>query len=225
MAVTQDEEYTVVAGFYKNGTDKARMVADIIKKGYENENTEACIVMINPGSCKEKEEKQDICPSEYNMPDLDCDITYELCIQDPAQKCVIDLMKDCNINRMRIVNLYDLREPKLYKAKQEMQSYNDPANEANLCIFSDVRKKDRDILFEGIQVVFLAWGVDSSLKSYKELAYRKITEIIDETKLIFDQRDGDSKSAYAYRYIKPWLPKHRKVVRENLQTKYGELFV
>lgn len=188
------EKYKVYALF--EGED--RRFADIVRKGHEEANIDAYIIMINPGSCHKKSDENPVINfAFYNGFDM------VEAVSDPAQKCIMALMDACEMNKIRILNLFDYANGNLAEALKHK----------GVSIFDDSRATDRKRYMPTDAVCIAAWGMDSSLMEYKKVAY----ECIGEERIIGYPENQDK---YEYRYIKPRGIEAQRTVISRIADEY-----
>ena len=208
-------KYKVIAGFYKNKRDiDSRIFADIYEEGCIENNIEAYIIMINPGSCKPVNgdlDKDIINSAFYSGIKLDLDGFYiSEAVCDMAQKCVMALMETCNIKKMRILNLSDVMTGNLLEAKKLM---GDEKIQMLESIFSPERSSERALVMPCNAVCFISWGTDNKLKDLKKQAI----ECLEGYNLIGEPVDEKN---FSYRYIKPRGKLNQEKVIGTLAIKY-----
>lgn len=188
------EKYKVYALF--EGED--RRFADIVRKGHEEANIDAYIIMINPGSCHKKSDENPVMDTAFYK-----GFDMVEAVSDPAQKCIMALMDACNMNKIRILNLFDYANGNLAEALKHK----------GVSIFDYSRAEDRKRYMPTDAVCIAAWGMDSSLMEYKKVAY----ECIGEERIIGYPENQDK---YEYRYIKPRGIEAQRTVISRIAEEY-----
>ncbi|NHF58281.1 DUF1643 domain-containing protein [Flavobacteriaceae bacterium TP-CH-4] len=155
------DDFEITGRFYvdKHGF-KLRDFLNIKRRKSEVKTPDLMVVMMNPGSSRPMDGKDNCLEEVPAKP-------------DSTQYQIIRLMNQCRFNYARILNLSDLREPKstiFYGMITEL----DQRNLNKHSIFSKERTKDFDTLFvKGIPVV-CAWGVDEKLSHLAAMAMERI---------------------------------------------------
>lgn len=203
------KDYKVIACFKDDvNIGKTRVFADVVRNNYYERAIDAYIIMINPGSCKEKPGKLDseIANSQYYAGQ---DIIEA--VSDMAQKCIMLLMDTCNISKVRILNLSDKREGDLSKIMAYLKSEAALKNS----IFSPERTDERALLMPDDAICIASWGLDPGLIALKEQAYR----CIGKENIIGVLTDENT---YSYKYIKPYKKDDQLQVIGEIADKYKE---
>lgn len=188
------KRYFVYAYFENNNGVKYRRFADIVRNGHVEDDIDAYIIMINPGSCHEKSNenpiKNTLFYKEFEMVET---------VSDMAQKCVMSLMDVCKMNKIRILNLTDYVGGNFDKVLKDKDKWGES-------VFSEQRTSELERYMPTKAVCIASWGTNDKLRDIKEVAYNRLgaERIIGYV---------DDKNKFSYRYIKPrGIEKQKEVI-------------
>lgn len=183
------EKYAVLARFYVNKEgQEARLFADVVDRKCLDAPINAYLIMINPGSCRKKDEPVPALEYYKNQDVVEA-------VSDPAQKCVMAFMDLCGLKKIRILNLMDYKSGNYDKALKAAadQSIVDS-------LFSQERIEERNQLMAEKAPIIAAWGTDKRLADLKKQA----VECLGYENIIGVKPDKEkAKADYDFEYIKP----------------------
>ena len=153
------EQFNITGLFYKNGGFSFRKYLNIKLKTSSKTIPDLMLVMMNPGSSKPLNEKDNFNKETPTIP-------------DNTQDQIMQVMLQCGFEYARILNLSDKRESK----SGEFYKNIDTLDKKGIAhsIFDDRRIDDfEDLFVKDIPVIF-AWGVSSKLRGLARQAVERI---------------------------------------------------
>lgn len=161
LAEKLKKTFAVSAKFYYSmvGEEKflMRREAKIVRIGHEQEEIDAVVVMINPGSCK---------PTGEVTSQSAKDAVLMIAKPDQTQYQLMNLMERKAWNVLVIVNLSDICEGNMSKFRNiesKFQQVNLPHS-----VFQDENAKDCQSLLSSAKNVIFAWGESTTAKRLSE---------------------------------------------------------
>jgi Protein of unknown function (DUF1643) len=169
-------DFKVTGYFYNQGDNGYRKYLDIRKDNSMSTQPDIMIIMMNPGSSKHTDDKEQSYNSEV---DAEPDFT---------QYRIMDVMDNCDYKYARVLNLSDLRIIKssdLYKNPDYLKSKTHS-------IFCKERRLELDKLFIPDVPVIVGWGVSKKLEPFRNLAW----EYLAGRKVIGKRKNGSENCFY-----------------------------
>jgi len=146
----------IIAGFYYTlDNRKFRKFLDIKHISTNVNSPDIMVVMMNPGSSKPVNDKDNGC-------------TLTVAIPDRTQDQIMKVMLNTGYQYARILNLSDLRTPDSNELYQFLRS--DEIGSIPHSIFCSEREQDFNALFIRDVPIIYGWGVNASLRSLAEQA-------------------------------------------------------
>jgi hypothetical protein len=162
------EQFDVWAHFYKDQVGGKeyfmRSEAKIIRKGKGLAQTDAIIVMANPGSCTaiDQNTKFDTFPKEGE------EKHFVAARPDPTQYQLMNLMKRMNWDCIKIFNLSNICTGNFREFKQFLKEFNE-ADYQSHSLSHEKRMKELTSHLELSPTLIYAWGGDSAIKDLTKI--------------------------------------------------------
>lgn len=205
------KRYFSVYGYFYNriigGKEyQFRELLDIVLVNARVTSPDLIVVMMNPGSSRPADPSYRPLTLEY----FDIHQYRELIptIPDNAQYQIMRYMLICRYQNARVVNLSDLREAKSGVFEQIWPTLDDEHS-----LFSYSRFEFSWPLFEGVDDVLLAWGLN---KRNGDLAKQALKRLKPLDKNLIGLKKGD----YGYSYPSPLLQAKKEEWLSAMQENY-----
>ena len=198
-----DKLYEVKASFYRrqiNGKNiVCRRAADIMKRGCESEVIDAYFIMMNPGSCKLKDENKIAENENEEMEFIDAK-------SDATMARVMNIMEELGWKYVRMLNLSDFVDGNSQTATKRVAGFTDDEFDGH-SIFSKARRSELLELTKIDALYIKAWGCSKSINYYAPYALEFL-----EGKQSVGAKNGELN----FLHIKPPMVKQQVEIADKL---------
>lgn len=203
------DDFVITGYFYNYGNYKLRRFLKIKRIGFEGEENDLTVVMMNPGSSKPLNSTE-----ETEVKYLDRFVPTK---PDKTQNQIGELMNMLNLNYAIIINLSDIREPKSSEFKKILTSEKS-YSEHSIFHLSNTAFLNEHISSKSKFI--LAWGVDKKFNGLAQNAFTQIKENFGNAKC-FGLRHSKNNFGFFhplppnYSLQKDWVSNMYKKIYEN----------